>query len=956
VNRRPPSSKSLERPRRSSGAGGRTLSLLFGLCIPLSLSPSNYGQSTALPSGQPAEVYTKAMAAFASGDFPAALSGLREMLKLGADGAGMESVYFSIAAAEFNLGNMPQAASAFERYLQRYPAGAKVSDAQQALAQCYAASGEREKAATMFTEIVKKGGPGKLSAQLSLGIILREASKLEDASKVLQALVAEGLQSSESVQAALLLASVEAERGERQRALKILETLNGRLLALVDNPLQLNALAFDVGDTFLHAGEFRKALTAYAFVRRTEDLTQLQQKRVQGLIRKMEVNIAAAKADSSRVVELSNANLRLRAMVESAKQTMEAALSAKDNIPALRVRQASAYESLGRVEEAVLIFESLLTAADLDIRQEALLNLGSLHARSGDTAAAIETLQRYLAEFPKGRGVDSALFLLGSQHLQSGAIASAVAALTQLLTDFPTSPTTETGHFLLANAHFSSSDFAAAISHYQSYLKTSPKGEYSEESNYRISLARFFLGEYEPALQGFETYAKTFPDGIFAPDAAYRIAACHQAARKSEEVLRLCTAWEARFSDHPILGDVLALQGDAFNALDRKDEALIVYRRASLSPSSDEVVQYALFEANKLLQAKGKWDIAAGMFREFLAAKPAHPAGVQAIYWVARATAKSGKPEEAKAFLAEKIPGFIADRNRDAVEQLLSQLAQLCAKPPQGAQSNSTYDPYANLRTYLPKNENSGALVLARHWFAEAELARYLRKPTEATASLDQICENLAPKELGAALLAQCGDRLLAAGKHQRATEFYEELRASFPKSELLDYAYNGLGQMALQSGDGKAALQFFSDALDKIGASSKLKEVTLGRGKALLALGQVDEAKVVLEQVASTREWRGECTAEAVLALGKVQLERGDLPGAIQYFQRVFVAYQRYDRFVAEAYIQAAECFEKLGEPEKATAHYRELLSRPRLADLPEAARARNRLGLNTGTTGNTP
>jgi TolA-binding protein len=139
--------------------------------------------------------------------------------------------------------------------------------------------------------------------------------------------------------------------------------------------------------------------------------------------------------------------------------------------------------------------------------------------------------------------------------------------------------------------------------------------------------------------------------------------------------------------------------------------------------------------------------------------------------------------------------------------------------------------------------------------------------------------------------------------------------------------------------------MRWFNDAIDKAGASVKLREVTLGKAKALIELGKTDEAKPILEQVASTREWRGECTAEAVFLLGEVQAQKGDLPGAIQFFQRVFVAYQQYGRFVGKAYLRAAECFEKLNEPEKATAHYRELATKPRLASLPEVQTARQRL-----------
>jgi len=198
---------------------------------------------------------------------------------------------------------------------------------------------------------------------------------------------------------------------------------------------------------------------------------------------------------------------------------------------------------------------------------------------------------------------------------------------------------------------------------------------------------------------------------------------------------------------------------------------------------------------------------------------------------------------------------------------------------------------------------------------------------------------------LGAALLAQSADRLLERKETKRALEFYKELLTSFPKSELLDYAYNGQGQIALLENKPEDALRSFTDAIDKAGASTKLRDVTLGRAKALLLQEKQDEAKPILEQVASTREWRGEATAEAIFLLGEVFEKNGDLAGAIQYYQRVFVAYQRYERFVGRAYLKTAECFEKLNEPTKAIAHYKELATKPRLAGLPEVQTAKQRL-----------
>jgi TolA-binding protein len=166
-----------------------------------------------------------------------------------------------------------------------------------------------------------------------------------------------------------------------------------------------------------------------------------------------------------------------------------------------------------------------------------------------------------------------------------------------------------------------------------------------------------------------------------------------------------------------------------------------------------------------------------------------------------------------------------------------------------------------------------------------------------------------------------------------------------FPKSENLDFAYNGLGEIAFQKNDLKNALRYFTDGTDKIAASQKLKDINVGKGKTLLALNRLDEAKRVFEQVASVREWRGESTAFSVFSLGEIEAKRGRWAEANAYYQRVYVGYQKFLPWVAKAYMRSAESFEKLGKAQEAANTYRELLRNEKLANFSEAQEARKRL-----------
>jgi TolA-binding protein len=173
-----------------------------------------------------------------------------------------------------------------------------------------------------------------------------------------------------------------------------------------------------------------------------------------------------------------------------------------------------------------------------------------------------------------------------------------------------------------------------------------------------------------------------------------------------------------------------------------------------------------------------------------------------------------------------------------------------------------------------------------------------------------------------------------------------------YPKSDYVDFAYNGLGEIAYQKHDLPKALRHFTDGTEKVAASQKLKDLTVGKAKTLFALDKLDDAKKAFEQVASVREWRGESTAFSVFSLGEIEAKRGRWPEANAYFQRVYVAYQKFLPWVAKAYIRSGESFEKMGKTQEAANTYRELLRNEKLSSFAEAAEARQRLqALGQGT-----
>jgi TolA-binding protein len=254
-------------------------------------------------------------------------------------------------------------------------------------------------------------------------------------------------------------------------------------------------------------------------------------------------------------------------------------------------------------------------------------------------------------------------------------------------------------------------------------------------------------------------------------------------------------------------------------------------------------------------------------------------------------------------------------------------------------------DPGAELDVLLGSSEkNMAAPARARVLFAKAELARLRRQTAEEEKNIAKIAE-FNPDDLSPMLLGRAGDYWFSKQKSDQATAFYQRLMDEYPKSDNVDFAYAGLGEIAFQKNDLNNALRYFTDGTDKIAASYKLKEITVGKGKTLLALNRLDEAKKVFEQVASVREWRGESTAYSVYSLGEIEAKRGRWAEANAYFQRVYVGYRKFLPWVAKAYMRSAESFEKLGQAQEAANTYRELLRNEKLSGFSEAQEARKRL-----------
>ena len=954
-------------------------SLLFLLVTGAAYSAGPQNEAT------PEDTFKAGAAAFQSGNYDEAAKNFELVLTAGPTGEALETILFTLASTYFNQKNLPKAEGYYARCIKEFPDGKNKTKALIAVSQIQNQTGRKAEAEQTLKKASEGTGDLAVRARLAQASMLAESGKPDEAVAAIRPMIAGGIKDDLSVQAAMAIVEIESKQGNLDDALKLLDQLQAAS-ELIENPLQLDILAVRIGDGLLAKGEREKALRMYAIVRPKQVVMDLQKKRIEKIDKTIADNTAGLQKNPKALMEVNATNARLKEDQKQLQTVLEQFEKLPDTELPVRLRQAKAYDELDQKWETVLIWESLLESSkDPKIREDALFSIAAAYCSMGRVDDGLPALDRYLAEYPAGKYASQAGYLKGAVALEAGDFPKAESLFGERILRGDTNALAADMQFLLANTQFAQAvadsekraKYTEAIGNYKTYLSKYPKGKFAEESTYRIPLCSFQLGDYGKSMEGFQDYAKKFPNGTFLGDAGYRIALCYQAANKYDDVIRLCNEWVKQHEGESMQAEVLSLKGDAYDKKEMSAESAAAYRDSVNFAENDDLLKYSLFQANTQYQKLNRWDDIAEMFNRFIERHPKHPAVVASVYWVSKAKIKQGKPEEAKKYLADNILKNIGDRQQDAVEQLLTQLSQTCAKRPRpsliasqntspqqesaskepaDAQASSTprpsptplpfYDSDADFAKYLSESSaGNGPLAKARMRFALAQLAGYTKRQDRQKELMASIYKDFPADQLSAMLLSECGQIALERGDADKAEAFFKELMTSFPKSDLLEYAYCGMGQVSLARNQPEEALKWFDDAVNKASADATLAQVTYGKGKALLAQGKFDEAKKIFEEVASTKDWRGEITAKALMSLGDLEEKRGKTDAAIQYYQRVFVAYQRYPAVVIPAYIKAADAFIKLNKPEDAAKDLKDMLSKPRLAASPLAEEARKKL-----------
>jgi TolA-binding protein len=816
-----------------------------------------------------------------------------------------ENLAFWRGVALMQLGNHDQANEALVEFMERFADSRRRQDAALIAATALLAQGKNKEAAGALKQI----RADKDTRHRGRATVLELHSLIESGQD----------------DAALELLATEAPRQDRITQIATFQTL-----------------AMALGEKYLENGKPREAIRALQTIWPRERLTAHQRRR-----------LADAKEQLSILEAAPDADIFERAQARQIVRETEAELAKLEKIASfdasVRFRMASAFHQQDRFRECALLLDDMLREMEADpvVEQASLTTLQSWMAIERHDKAA-ETAELFAGRFPQSQQLPLVFYLRGMAQQKSDDYDTALATFGDVVENFPGSDQVPHAFFmkgftlLLAERN----DEAAEV--FAEFAEKYPGHDLGEPAAYWQGSALAFAKKFPEARDVLADIPEKYPKGVLHGPAAFRHAYCAQAMRDYETAEKELSEYLERHPDGEENAEARILLGDALLAQAKSDEGKEIYR--SVPADAGRFHEEAQFKLAKVLQLEEDYEGVRDLMRKYLELHPNSPRAAEALYQIGTAWRREEHIGKAKEEYRAAIQKFGNNPQARAVEDLFLGLGRLY----QG--DSEKLDHLADLRAMRAAAEASQQEVLAVRTIWALAQAVKKSDPALSQALLREASVLVEPSVTSSIVLADvAAAQMLAAGeesdpaeavrRREMAAGLYRDLLKWHPRAAQKDKALGALARLALERRDTQTALDYYARIERDTPWSPLMGDVLMTRAGLEAGEGRFDEAADSYTRLLAAENVSGKLKAEALLALGELEMQRNQPQKAIPYYQRIYILYGKWRDAVAKAYLRSGEAFEKINDMEAARKTYEELANSEDLAALPEAEQARERL-----------
>lgn len=816
----------------------------------------------------------------------------------------VQELQFWLGVANMEEKNCPEARAALEKFLALFPAGAEKNPA--FLRQYPSAMKIPE-------------------AKILIGSAWLLGEKYKEAAAYFEG-IQDGMVPENRARAVVLQLYSLLQDNQNEAAMRLVEKEFPRM-GDITQLVTFQSLTLELGNRWLEAGEYRKAIFCLQRVWTSDRLLKHQEARLDELQSRLQAAEATPKGDPYTKFLLAQ-------LIQKVKREVENFRKIPGFDAALRLRLATAYQSMKRYREAALILEDMLARMPADkVVERASVNLVQAWLEIGRWPKVIETARAFAEKFPGSPSLPLVEYLAGIAAQKDLRFDEAIATFDKIRdSDFaPRALFMEGFTLLLAEKN------KEAVGAFEKFGEKYPSHELSGAAAYWRGMGYSLDRQFEKSRAAMDDYLRKHQGDQYAGNAAFRKAYCAQQLEDYRTSIKELRSFMRAYPGHEETGEARILLGDALMNGGEMEEGIASFK--GIPKADTRFYEEGVFKTGKALKLMEEYDCYLKLMRDFQKENPRSPRVAEAIFNIGWVFRQKDQPEKARDVYWEAIKEYGDDPSIRSVEDLFPALSKLYKGEDGPAQYMALLD---GLRQDA---EKSGKKTLSmRALWAQASALK-MSDPAASRQLLGEAAALADVQTTNPLLLADFAEALLAAGREKEGEQMSLDLVKWNPRAPQKDRALANLGFLEMKRGHDRAALDDFDRFENETLGSPVFGRVLLAKAALLQKRGEKAKALAALEAVLSNKYSGGSEKAEALYRTGEIHMSDGKPELAVPYFQRIYVMHGRWGEWVAKAYLRSGEAFEKLNDATSARKTYQELAAKEDLASFPESRLAKDRL-----------
>ncbi|HEY2760573.1 MAG TPA: tetratricopeptide repeat protein, partial [Pirellulales bacterium] len=511
-------------------------------------------------------------------------------------------------------------------------------------------------------------------------------------------------------------------------------------------------------------------------------------------------------------------------------------------------------------------------------------------------AEAIEPLQIYLTTASHDARTEQALSTLAICLMRSNRIDDAQRTLMELRKQFPQSKQLVLTAAQIADAAYDAGQFKVAADLFAELATSGGSPEIVAKGLAGIGWCRYQLGDFEGANFAMEQFLEKFPTDGAAPETALMRGQALEKLKKDDQAAIVYRQALKRYPQTKQMPQLLLAAARLYDRIGQDEEAVPIYDRVVREYPKSPDVDAVLYDLAWSLRDLGRANDSDKVFHKLCDEHPGSKFYGDATYRLAERASQHSENDMARGLLAPLLAK--EDCPADVREHALYLMAQMAI----GEEKWCTAEPFL---THMVQSFPDGKLcVPAQFWLAEIAFRSgdYAMAQERFDAVAPQVSDHSEP---WMAIVPLRRAQILAGQKQWAAARTMAETVAQdYPKFD-------------------------------------RLFEADYVIGRALAAEEKYDEARTAFTRVVqSASGGKTETAAMAQLKIADAYFQQDDYQAALREYLRVDTLYG-FPHWQASALLQAARCYEKLGQQKDAGELYaRVLQSYPQTEFVAEASR----------------